>query len=182
MEEQEKDILLIDDVYTPITEKELENLQPMVEDFVESYELNQDRPVEEWLSEKLQTELPDKTQEEVQNMAKEIVESVRTFESTKESLSETLATSRSKESWFAEQVKKATSRMSVEQTVQYLQNLDNAVNTAKEVFKKRNLLPLNISEEDSTWKQALEFVEKSRREKIQKYRNLVQIQNFSNLF
>lgn len=136
MEEQEKDILLIDDVYTPITEKELENLQPMVEDFVESYELNQDRPVEEWLSEKLQTELPERTQEEVQTMAKEIVESIRTFEANKKSLSETIATGRSKESWFASKVKEATSRMSVEQTVQYLQNLDNAVNTANEALTR----------------------------------------------
>ena len=123
---------MIDEVYTPVTEEDYENLKPIVEDFVESYEQNQDRPVEEWLSEKLQTELPDKTQEEVQSMAKEIVESVRTFESTKKSLSETGATGRSKESWFAEQVKTATSRMSVEQTVQYLQSLDNAVNTANE--------------------------------------------------
>lgn len=136
MEEQEKDILLIDEVYTPITEKELENLQPMVEDFVESYELNQDRPVEEWLSEKLQTELPERTQEEVQTMAKEIVESIRTFEANKKSLSETIATGRSKESWFASKVKEATSRMSVEQTVQYLQNLDNAVNTANEALTR----------------------------------------------
>lgn len=132
MEEKEKDYLLIDEVYAPIAEEDFENLQSIVEDFVESYEQNQDRPVEEWLSEKLQAELPDKTQEEVQNMAKEIVESVRIFESTKESLSETVATGRSKESWFAEQVKTATSRMSVEQTVQYLQSLDNAVNTANE--------------------------------------------------
>lgn len=130
--EKETDYLLIDEVYSPVTEKDYENLNSIVEDFVESYEQNPDRPVEEWLSEKLQAELPDKTQEEVQNMAKEIVESVRTFESTKESLSETVATGRSKESWFAEQVKTATSRMSVEQTVQYLQSLDNAVNTANE--------------------------------------------------
>lgn len=130
--EKETDYLLIDEVYSPVIEKDYENLNSIVEDFVESYEQNQDRPVEEWLSEKLQAELPDKTQEEVQNMAKEIVESVRTFESTKESLSETVATGRSKESWFAEQVKTAASRMSVEQTVQYLQSLDNAVNTANE--------------------------------------------------
>lgn len=136
MEEKEKDYLLIDEVYAPVTEDDFENLQPIVEDFVESYEQNQDRPVEDWLSEKLHAELPDKTQEEVQNMAKEIVESVRTFESTKESLSETLATGRSKESWFAEQVKTATSRMSVEQTVQYLQSLDNAVNTANEALTR----------------------------------------------
>ena len=55
MEEKEKDYLLIDEVYAPVTEDDFENLQPIVEDFVESYEQNQDRPVEEWLSEKLIT-------------------------------------------------------------------------------------------------------------------------------
>lgn len=136
MKEIEKDYLLIDEVYTPVTEEDYENLKPIVEDFVENYEQNQNRPVEEWLSEKLQAELPDKTQEEAQNIAKDIVESVRTFESTKESLSETVATGRNKESWFVEQVKTATSRMSVEQTVQYLQSLDNAVNTANEALTR----------------------------------------------
>jgi len=136
MEQEEKDYLLIDEVYTPVTEDDYKNLKTIVEDFVESYEQNQDQPVEEWLSEKLQTELPDKTREEVRNMAKEIVESVRTFESTKESLSETVVTGRSKESWFAEQVKTATSRMSAEQTVKYLQSLDNAVNTANEALTR----------------------------------------------
>ena len=66
MEAKEKEYLLIDEVYAPVTEDDFENLQPIVEDFVESYEQNQDRPVEEWLSEKLHAELPDKTQEEVQ--------------------------------------------------------------------------------------------------------------------
>lgn len=136
MEQEEKDYLLIDEVYTPVTEDDYKNLKTIVEDFVESYEQNQDQPVEEWLSEKLQTELPDKTREEVRNMAKEIVESVRTFESTKESLSETVVTGRNKESWFAEQVKTATSRMSAEQTVKYLQSLDNAVNTANEALTR----------------------------------------------
>lgn len=134
MEEQEKDYLLIDDVYTPVTEEDLKSLKPIVDDFVESYENNQDKPVEEWLTKKLQIELPEKSLGEVKDIVNEIVESVHNFETQKESLSEALKTGGSKESWFAKQVNEATSRMSVQQVVQYLQGLDNAVNTANEAF------------------------------------------------
>ena len=105
---EEKEYLLVDDVYTPVTEEDLKNLNPIVEDFVDSYEKNQERPIEEWLSEKLQSELPEKSADEVRAMANEVVESVRTFENKKESLNETLASGRSKESWFEGEVKKAT--------------------------------------------------------------------------
>ena len=69
----EKEYLLVDDVYTPVTEEDLKNLNPIVEDFVDSYEKNQERPIEEWLSEKLQSELPEKSADEVRAMANEIV-------------------------------------------------------------------------------------------------------------
>ena len=88
---EEKEYLLVDEIYTPVTEEDLKNLNPIVEDFVDSYEKNQERPIEEWLSEKLQSELPEKSADEVRAMANEIVESVRTFENKKESLNETLA-------------------------------------------------------------------------------------------
>ena len=130
----EKEYLSVDDVYTLVTEEDLKNLSPIVEDFIDSYEKNQEKPIEEWLSEKLQSELPEKSSDEVRAMANEIVESVRTFENKKESLNETLVSGRSKESWFEGEVKKATSRMSVEQTVQYYQGLDNAVKSTKEVL------------------------------------------------
>ena len=133
---EEKEYLLVDEIYTPVTEEDLKNLNPIVEDFVDSYEKNQERPIEEWLSEKLQSELPEKSADEVRAMANEIEESVRAFENKKESLNETLASGRVKESWFAIEVKIATSRMSVEQAVQYLQGLDNAVNIAKEALTR----------------------------------------------
>ena len=136
MEKIEKEYLLIDEVYTPVTDEDYENLKPLVEDFIDSYEQNQDCPVEEWLSEKLQAELPNKTQEEVHTMVKEIIDSVRIFESNKESLSKAIIAGRSKESWFAEKVKEATSRMTVEKTVNYLQSLDNAVKTANEALTR----------------------------------------------
>ena len=129
---EELNYLLIDEVYTPVTEDDYANLSPLLEDFIDSYEQNKDKPIDEWLSKKLQSELPEKAPEEVHEMVTEIIESVQTFEDKKESLAEHVAKGQSKESWFAEQVKQATSRMSAEQTVQYLQGLDNAVKEANE--------------------------------------------------
>lgn len=128
--------LLIDEIYTPVTEDDFENLKPIIDDFVESYEQNQDKPIEDWLKEKFQSELPDKTEEEVQSITDEIIESINTFENQKESLKEARLKGRSKESWFAQKVKEATSGMSVEQTVEYLKNLDEAVKNANDAYTK----------------------------------------------
>ena len=128
--------LLIDEIYTPVTEDDFENLKPIIDDFVESYEQNQDKPIEDWLKEKFQSELPDKTEEEVQSITDEIIESINTFENQKESLKEARLKGRSKESWFAQKVKEATSGMSVEQTVEYLKNLDEAVKIANDAYTK----------------------------------------------
>lgn len=128
--------LLIDEIYTPVTEEDYENLKPIIEDFVESYEQNQDKPIEDWLKEKLQTELPDKSEMEVQSITSEIIESIKTFENQKESLKEARLKGRSKESWFAQKVKEATSGTSVDQTVKYLKNLDEAVKIANDAYTK----------------------------------------------
>lgn len=136
MEQREDGILLIDEIYSPVTNEDFENLTPIVEDFIDSYESNQSRPIEEWLSDKLQTELPDKSKDEVRAMTKEIVDSVRTFEENKVSLSESISSGIGKKFWFAQKVKEATSRMSVEKTVQYLQSLDSAVKTANEALTR----------------------------------------------
>ena len=126
--------LLIEESSSPVLDEDFEQLQPIVEDFVDSYEKNQDIPVEEWLCKKLQSELPDRSQSEVETMSKEIVESIRYSEACKESLSHAIADGRSRESWLAEKVAEGTSRMSAEQTVQYLQGLDNAVNKANDAL------------------------------------------------
>lgn len=137
MNEQEEIYdLLIDEIYTPVTEEDYENLKLFINDFVESFEQNQDKPIEDWLKEKLQTELPDKSEKEVQTITSEIIESIQTFENQKESLKEARLKGRSKESWFAQKVKEATSGKTVTETVDYLKNLDRTVKDANDAYTK----------------------------------------------
>jgi len=136
MNEEDIEYLLIDEHYTPVSEDDYKSIKTFAEDFIEDYERNQDKDVKVWLSEKLTKELPEKNSEEINSLATEIVESVKTFEHEKSSLEEHVSTGRSKESWFAKKIKEITSAMSTEQTVQYLQSLDNAINTANEALTR----------------------------------------------
>lgn len=112
-----------------------QSILPLVTDFVGDYELHQDEPVEDWLTKKMQKELPERNTDEVARMAKEIVESLRTYEEKKASLEQSLEMGRSKESWFSNEVLKATSSASTLETQFYLSSLDNAIGEANELMK-----------------------------------------------
>ncbi len=98
------------------------------------YVKNKDVPTEKWLTEKIKSSLPEKSNEEIQKITSEIVDTINLNDEKKESLNTAVANGRSKESWFASEVKKATAAMSAKETVEYLKNLDNAVNTANEAL------------------------------------------------
>lgn len=132
MDPEQKDILLIDEAHSPIIEENFVELNEMINDFVDCYQQNQDRPIAQWLPEKIISVLPEKSIEEATAMVQEISDYVRTMEEQKESLAQATANGRSAESWFAERVQQVTSKMTGEETVQYLQTLDNAVTTANE--------------------------------------------------
>lgn len=126
----------MDETLAPIPDDDYEKMGSLIESFVDSYERNQDKPLDEWLTEKLQEELPEEEPERIRTMANDVIESVRILEDNKVSLNESLSNGRSKESWFAEQIKIATSGMSAEETVNYLNGLDKAVRTANESMIK----------------------------------------------
>lgn len=129
----EAEILLLDEELSQsLLEKECEAIEPTVKDFVETYIANQDKPVEEWLSQKMQEQLPEKSSMEIQQMTEEIIITLKTNEIQKNSLENAVANGRSKEEWFASEVKKATSAMSMLETVTYLNNLDGALQNANE--------------------------------------------------
>lgn len=139
MEKNEKDILIIDQAYATAgaTEQECEALAPFITDFVTYYEQNQDKPVEVWLSEKLQLEMPEKSKEEITALSQEIIDSLQVFEDNKVSLTEHLSKKgRSKESWFATELKKYTSKLSTDKAAEYIQGLVETINTAKDALKR----------------------------------------------
>lgn len=134
------EILLLEEaVIQGLTQEECEALKPIVKDFVKTYAENKDMPVEDWLAPKLQVYFPEKSPEEIQEMTKEIIDSLKVSEEKKASLIKAVKSGRTKESWFASEVEKATSGMSMNSVKSYLQDLDNAVEKANQIFLEETI-------------------------------------------
>lgn len=133
MENENSDVLLLDEEFAPIlVEGECEAVKSIIREFMECYAENKDKPVEEWLSQKMQEQLPDRKPEEILAMTNEIITTLEVDEANKISLVKAIENGRSKESWFASETQKATSAMSAQETAKYLAVLDDALHTANE--------------------------------------------------
>jgi hypothetical protein len=133
MENENSDVLLLDEEFAPIlVVEECETVKPLMREFMECYAENKDKPVKEWLSQKMQEQLPDRKPEEIQAMTNEIITTIEVDEANKISLAKAIENGRSKESWFASETLKVTSAMSARETAKYLTGLDNALQTANE--------------------------------------------------
>lgn len=130
----EQSLLLDEEVYPILIEGECKRLQPLMRAFVDSYKRHKDIPVDEWLRNKLQENMPEKSSEEIQMMSEEIICTVKCAENNKMSLADAISNGRSKEDWFASQLQKSMSAMSVDETVKYLTNLDVAMENANEAL------------------------------------------------
>lgn len=107
MSDSAVEFLLIDEKDSPILiEEECKNFKPVLYDFIDSYSVSIDKPVDVWLGNKMQEYLPERKSEEVLSMAREIVETIKINEAKKQSLSEAISHGRSKEGWFASEIKK----------------------------------------------------------------------------
>lgn len=124
--------LKIDEEFRPILyESECRELKPVIETFMKSYVQHKDSmTVEEWLPMEMAKNLPETDSGEINRMSGEILSTIKETEEKKKSLEEAMAQGRSKESWFAAEAKQAVSAMSVQESAQYLQQLDNAVTEA----------------------------------------------------
>lgn len=137
MPNEEYEVTVLDKEDQPIiTEEECRSLKPIMVDFVKTYIKNRKSPVETWLPDKMHEYLPEKSRDEIVNMSDEIITAVRVSDEKKASLEKAISNGRSKESWFASEMKKTTSAMSAQEAAKYLQNLDNAVNAANEAMYK----------------------------------------------
>lgn len=125
-------VLLIDDDFEPpITIEEAEALKPIQKKFLASYFANRDKiPLEDWLNMEMAKQLPSYDAKQIGEMSHEIIETLRLQEEKKASLDKAVANGRSKESWFAGEMKKLVSLTGTQQASHYLQNLDNAVSEA----------------------------------------------------
>jgi len=120
-----------------LSEEEARGVSKIQREFLESYVAFKDKiPVEEWLPQELQKQLPERTSEEIQEMSTEIITSLDVTEKMKISQQKAIAAGRSKESWFASTVLKSTSQMSAQEGAKYLQSLDDAVKNANAAMYK----------------------------------------------
>lgn len=114
-----------------LSEEEAHGVSKIQKEFLDSYVASQGKvPVEEWLAQELQKQLPEKTSEEVAEMSAEIISSLKVTEEMKKSQQNAIAMGRSKESWLASTLLQSTSQMSAQEGAKYLQSLDDAVNNA----------------------------------------------------
>lgn len=133
MTSEEYDVLAIDEEHQPIiVEEECDALKPIINDFMQTYTQNPNVPVENWLAAKIKEYLPEKSDEEINKITDEIITATKVNEEKAESLNEATKSGRSKESWFASEMKQVTSAMSVQEASKYLHELDSAINTANE--------------------------------------------------
>lgn len=114
-----------------LSEKEAKGVSKIQREFLESYAASKDKmPVEEWLSQEIQKQLPEKTAEEIKEMSTEIISSLKVIEDMKVSQQKAMAAGKSKDSWFASTILQSTSKMSAQESARYLQSLDDAVKNA----------------------------------------------------
>ena len=125
-------VLIIDDeLEQKITISEAEALKSIQKKFMISYLSNKDKmTIEQWLYSEMVESLPECNATEIEKMSNDIITTLKIQEEKKASLEKAIQSGRSKESWFASEVKRATSQMSAQESSKYLQNLDNALNSA----------------------------------------------------
>lgn len=114
-----------------LSEEEARGVSEIQREFLESYAASKDKmPVEEWLPQELQKQLPERMSDEIQEMSTEILTSLKVTEEMKVSQQKAIASGRSKESWLASALLQSTSQMSAQESAKYLQSLDDAVKNA----------------------------------------------------
>lgn len=110
--------------------EECEKIKPIISDFLESYAANAEMPVKNWLTTKMKSELPDRSEHDIGVMVDDIIDTLQVSEEKHRSLESAIENGRQKESWFAKEVEKATSALSVQDTVKFMNDLGSAIDNA----------------------------------------------------
>jgi len=129
-------ILKLDaDSFPEIRPNEREEYAKIHEEFVADYaQKPETQEFDEWFCQSLKTKIPELSDEKAKEIANEILSEIRINSAKLESLQAASQRGISKETWFAREIKNATSSLSGHQAAVYLQNLDNAVKHANEAL------------------------------------------------
>ena len=114
-----------------LSKKEAKEFKELLTKFIKSYGQKPEGITEqEWLKKTFLEELPDITDEQAENLAKETVDSIQEYDENLNSLNEATKNGISKEQWFADKIAKASSGLSVVQYGEYLNSIDIALENA----------------------------------------------------
>ena len=127
------DVLIIDEKDRPaLTVSEAEKFKPIIKDFMETYTAHPDEDVQTWLTPKLASYLPEKSEKEISQISTDIVKSINIAEEKKSALVKAKSEGVSSKGWFVKECQKAVSGMASAEAANYMQTLDNAVTQANE--------------------------------------------------
>lgn len=102
-------------------EESASKLQPLIAEFMSAYaEKGADNAEGSWLDEKLKSELPDKTDEEILSIREEIKKSVRSWDENMASINKACAEGQTKEEWFEGKLQESSVGVNVEDYGNYL--------------------------------------------------------------
>ena len=111
-----------------LTEEEAKTIRGMFKKFLKSYkEKSPEMSDSEWLEQLFKSELPEMTEEEVKHDAKEITESIKTFDKNLDSCNKAAVSGTSKEHWLADKLQEASVGMSVNEYGKTLQQIDDVL-------------------------------------------------------
>lgn len=135
MNNNKKDEIIDVDYIDILSDENAKQLKEIQEHFTHSYVINKDEmELGSWLNWELKNNLPEKTESEINDITQEILHTLKVNEEKQNSLQEAVKNGRSKESWFASDLIKSTSNMTLGQTVEYLNGLDEAVKSANQAM------------------------------------------------
>lgn len=113
-----------------LSEEEVKELRAILERFIQKYKENPDRENTEWLREQLQEELPDRNADEIEQMATEIVESVREYDEDLQDLNANCKKGIAKESWFVTKIQEGATGVAINQFGNSLSQIDRELERA----------------------------------------------------
>ena len=120
-------------VFEDMGEEQARALKPILQRFITSYtQKPSDVSDENWLTQKLSDELPEKSHEEIQSISREIVSSIAEFDKNLASINAACDGGQPKEIWFKNKMQETCSAMSVNEYGNYLANVDRALFQANE--------------------------------------------------
>lgn len=129
--EKKQDSFVADFSKRILSEEQARGISRIQRTVLERYVAAKDKmPVDEWLLQEFQKQLPERSYKDIQGMSSEIITSLKVTEAMKASQQRAIASGRSKESWLASTVLQSTSQMTAQESAKYLQNLDDAVKNA----------------------------------------------------